>query len=364
MNESRLVEIFLQLARIEALSQHEAPVAGFIGDFLAGLGLKPFRDDSRGRTGSDTGNLLCRVGDGGGSLFLSHMDTARPTGGVKPRVLADRIASDGTTVLGADNRAGIALILHALETRLAGQGRPGNFTVAFTVCEETTLAGSLNLELDPRLKKCYIFDSSLPPGSFISSSCGAKNFTVTVRGVAAHSGLAPEKGINAVAVAALALSRVAQGRVSEATTVNVGVFQGGSAVNVVPETAQLVGEVRSSDMAVVDGTLRDIRARFEAEARAAGAGLDFRDEWDFRPYAISADAGVYRDVMAALQAVGLEPRPVASLAGSDANSLNGRGLPAINLGIGAQNPHANDEFILKEDFRRACAIALELMKRA
>ncbi|HOW44678.1 MAG TPA: M20/M25/M40 family metallo-hydrolase [Candidatus Aminicenantes bacterium] len=363
MNESRLIDLFLRLAPIEALSQHEAPVAGFISDFLAGLGLQPYRDDSRGRTGSDTGNLLCRVGDGGEALFLAHMDTARSTAGVRAQVLDDRIVSDGSTVLGVDNRAGVALILHALETRLAGP-RPGNFTVAFTVCEESTLAGSQALELDPRLRKCFIFDSSLPPGSFIVSGSGAKAFTVGVRGLASHSGLAPEKGINAIAVAARALARVEQGRVNEATTVNVGIFHGGTAVNVVSDTAELVGEVRSRDSAMVDETLFRIRSHFTREAHAAGAGFDFREQWDFRPYDIPADAAVYRDVTAALAAAGLEPKPVASLAGSDANSLNGRGLPAINLGIGAQNPHANDEFILRADFRRACALALELMERS
>lgn len=362
MNESRLIDLFLRLAPIEALSQQEAPLAGFVADFLSGLGLKPFRDDSRDRTGSDTGNLLCRVGDGGEALFLAHMDTARSTAGVRPQVLDDRIVSDGTTVLGVDNRAGVALILHALETHLAA-GRPGNFTVAFTVCEETTLAGSLALEIDPRLRQCFIFDSSLPPGSFITSGSGAKTFTVAVRGVAAHSGLAPEKGINAIAVAARALARVEQGRVNESTTVNVGTFQGGTAVNVVSDSAALLGEVRSRDMAMIDETLFRIRAHFAQETHAAGAGLDFREQWDFRPYDIPADAAVHRQVAAALTAVGLTPSPVASLAGSDANSLNSRGLPAINLGIGAQNPHANDEFILRADFRRACAVALELMGR-
>jgi tripeptide aminopeptidase len=363
MDESRLIDLFLRLAPIEALSQHEAAVAAFAGDFLSGLGLRPFRDDSRDKTGSDSGNLLCRVGDGGEALFLAHMDTARSTAAVRPRVLEDRILSDGTTVLGVDNRAGMALILHALEAHLAS-GRPGNFTVAFTVCEETTLAGSLALELDPRLRKCFIFDSSLPPGSFITSGSGAKTFTVSVRGVAAHSGLAPEKGINAIAVAARALARVEQGRVSDSTTVNIGTFQGGTAVNVVSDSAALLGEVRSRDMARIDETLAQIRRLFAEEARSAGAGLEFADQWDFRPYDIPADAPVYRDVAAALRATGLAPNPVASLAGSDANSLNGRGLPAINLGIGAQNPHANDEFILRADFRRACALALELMARS
>jgi len=364
MNETNLSELFLRLAAIEALSQHEMPVADQIQALLAGMGLRSFRDHSQEKTGSDTGNLICQVGDGGDTLFLAHMDTARPPGALRPRILADRITSDGTTVLGADNRAGIALLVHAVESVLAEGRRGRNFTLAFTVCEETSLAGSLHLEIEPRSRRCFIFDSSLRPGAFITASCGAKSFRAAVKGVAAHSGLAPERGINAIAVAARALCRIRQGRVDGDATVNIGLIQGGSAVNVVPEAAILKGEVRAFDMGLAEPLLEEIRVAFAAEAAGAGAGLDFSAEWDFKPYRVAPDSGIYRDVLAVLQRLGLEPSPVLSLAGSDANSLNGRGIQAINLGIGAQNPHADDEFILLEDLNRACAIAMELMKRS
>ena len=194
MKTNRLIELFLQLIKINALSQHEKPVADYIHNFLCSLNLKPFFDNSSVRTGSDTGNLICKVGTGGNVMFLAHMDTARPTGGVNPQMRTDRITSDGTSVLGVDNRAGIAVILHALEKALLEKIVLNDFTIAFTTCEETTLAGSLNLEIADHIKKCFIFDSSLRPGSFIYSSCGAKNFTVAIKGIAAHSGLAPEKG--------------------------------------------------------------------------------------------------------------------------------------------------------------------------
>jgi len=364
MIENKLVALFLQLAKISALSQHEKPVADHIHDFLSALDLKPFFDRSGSKTGSDTGNLVCKVGSGGDVMFLAHMDTARPTIDVKPQVHADRITSDGTTVLGVDNRAGIAVILHALEKALREQIAIKDFTIAFSTCEESTLAGSLNLEIPEHITKCFIFDSSLRPGSFIASSCGAKNFNVTIKGIAAHSGLAPEKGINSIAIAARALSQVQQGRIGEQTTVNIGTISGGSAVNVVPETTQLTGEVRSAERGMVDKTIQAIEAIFAKECAALGAGLEFRDEWDFKPYEIPPQAGVYKDVLAVMGKVGLTPLPVASLAGSDANSLNGRGVQAINLGIGAQNPHANDEFIYLDDLAKSSEIALELMKKA
>ncbi|MBE0664572.1 MAG: M20/M25/M40 family metallo-hydrolase [Candidatus Aminicenantes bacterium] len=363
MKQKRLLEILLSLIKIEALSQHEKPVADHILDFLHALNLKPYFDKSSIQTGSDTGNLICKVGNGGHFMLLAHMDTAQPTVGVNPQILADRITSDGTTVLGIDNRVGIAVILYALEKVLLEKNVIKDFTVCFTTCEESTLAGSLNLEIADRIKQCFIFDSSLRPGAFIYSSCGAKKFTVTIKGLAAHSGLAPEKGINSIAIAACALSQIKQGRIGDKTTVNIGTISGGSAVNVVPEKTLLTGEVRSAELGMVDEVIAGIKTIFLKESATRGAGLEFKDQWDFKPYNITPETEIYKDVLTVIGKVGLTPVPVASLAGSDANSLNGRGIQAINLGIGAQNPHGNDEFIFTADLIKVSEIALELMKK-
>jgi tripeptide aminopeptidase len=363
MKENRLIDIFLQLIKIEALSGHEKPVADHIHGFLTTLNLNPYFDESIVKTKSNTGNLLCKVGSGGDVMFLAHMDTARSTAAVNPLILDDRITSDGTSVLGVDNRAGIAVILYALEKMLLKKNAIKDFTIAFTTCEESTLAGSLNLEIDDQIKKCFIFDSSLRPGSFIYSSCGAKSLNITIKGKASHSGLAPEKGINSIAIAAQALSKIKQGRIDAKTTVNIGTINGGSATNVVPETTKLTGEVRSFAMKKVEEVIQDIQSIFAKESSAQGSGLEFKDEWDFKPYHIPQDTEIYTDVLRIMGKVGLTPDPVASLAGSDANSLNGRGIQAINLGIGAQNPHANDEFIYTADLFKSAEIALELMKK-
>lgn len=363
MKEKRLINIFLQLIKIEALSQNEKPVADHIFDFLTALNLNPYFDKANIKSKSNTGNLICKVGGGGDVMLLSHMDTARPTGAVKPLILDDRIVSDGTSVLGVDNRAGIAVILYALEKMLLGKNAIKDFTIAFTTCEESTLAGSLNLGIDGRIKKCFIFDSSCRPGSFIYSGCGAKSLHVTIKGKASHSGLAPEKGINSIAIAAQALSKVKQGRIGDKTTVNIGTISGGSATNVVPETTQLTGEVRSFETEKVEELIHSIKAIFAKETSAQGAGLVFKDEWDFKPYHIPPETEIYKYVLRIMEKVGLSPDPVASLAGSDAHSLNSRGIPAINLGIGAQNPHANDEFILTADLYNSAKIARELMKK-
>jgi tripeptide aminopeptidase len=359
--DPRLIEIFLEIARIEGVSGNERAVADYLRHALERLGMQVREDDARLATGGNCGNLIARAGHGGDLALMAHMDTARSSGRSKAIVHADRITSDGTTVLGVDDRAGVAMLVRAAEQALVhGRGRR-DFTMGFTVCEETSLEGGRSIRFDPAVAMAALFDSSQRPGSFICRSYGCRTLLVTVRGRASHSGIAPERGISAIAVAAKAIAALPLGRIDDETTANVGRIRGGSAINVVPEEAVVEAEVRSLQVARVDDVAAGFRARFEEEAARAGASVEVRSEWDFEPYAVDEGGELYRRVAGAIRAVGLEPVPRVSAGGSDANSLNARGLPAINLGIGAQNPHGNDEFILLEDLGKGAAIASALI---
>lgn len=362
MTNSRLTEVFLELVKIEGLSGSEKNAANYIISFLKGLGFSAYEDNSNKAAFGDTGNIICKIGTGGSFVMLSHMDTARTTRGVRPIVHADRITSDGTTILGADNRAGIASILCALEKAIKDKIRLKDFTIAFTTNEETTLSGSKNIELDSRIKMGFVFDSHLRPGNFICESCGAAGFNIRVIGRASHSGLAPEKGIDSISIASKAIADIKLGRLDEESTANIGTIKGGSAVNVVAEETIVEGEVRSMDLKKVQKKLDEIKAKFEKSALKAKGRIEFIYEWDFMPYKISPEAEVYRAAVEVIQSAGLSPRANISWGGSDANSLNERGIECVNLGIGAENPHANDEYILLEDLQKSSEIALELMK--
>ena len=363
-NEFRIIDIFLQAAQIDALSGCEKPVADFIKSFLAKYNYTITEDNSGKYTQSNSGNLICKIGTGGDYLLLAHMDTTRPTKDTKPIVKEDRIVSAGDTILGVDNRAGVAVLLYLLE-KIAKENIPvKDFTVAFTTCEETTLFGSLNLELDSRVKKGFIFDSGYRPGNFIYSSCGSIAFNIKVIGKASHSGIAPEQGINSLMAAANAISRLPLGRIDEETTMNIGILKSGSSVNVVPELTELQGEVRAFDPQKAEHYYNILLDTFKQESEKIGAGIESDHFWDFKPYIIEESSDVYQEVLRAISKTGLTPAPRVSLGGSDANSLNGRGIVSINLGIGAQNPHSNDEFILIEDLVKSTEIALELVKRS
>jgi tripeptide aminopeptidase len=363
MNPSRLIEIFLHIIRINALSQQEKPVADFISNFLTGLGYLVEYDDSAKFTNSNSGNVICKVGNGGDFVLTAHMDTARPTENVRPIIKDDRIVSSGDTVLGVDNREGVAVLLYTLE-RIAKEKIPvKDFTVAFTTCEETTLFGSKHLGLNGNIKKGFVFDSGYRPGNFIYSACGAIGFNLKVIGKASHSGIAPEQGINSLLVSAKAINKLPLGRIDEETTMNIGTLKSGSAVNVIPELTEMIGEVRSFNSEKAENHFNLLVKTFEDEAKSVNAKIEYDYFWDFKPYTINENSDVYKEIVRVIKNVGLNPTPKISLGGSDANSLNAKGIEAVNIGIGAQNPHSNDEFVLIEDLIKTAEIALELVKK-
>ena len=359
---SGLKDLFLHLISIDSISGNEKPVAEYIVEFLTNLGLQPYIDNTASVTGCNSGNVICPVNGGGDFVLLAHMDTARSTKGVKPQFLEDRITSDGTTVLGVDDRAGMAAILYALQQAVKEKMAIRPFTLAFTTCEETTLLGSQSLQLDKSIKHGFIFDSYLPTGCFVNESCGAIALDIKVRGKASHSGIAPEKGVNAIQIAVEALSQFPFGRIDAETTANIGIINGGSATNVVPDLVSMEGEIRSKQVAVVEEYACKIKQVFETCAAAFGGTAEVNSRWDFRPFLVSPQNYAYERAVEVLKHLNLEIKACASFGGSDANSLNAKGISAINFGTGAQNPHSNDECILYRDLINSVRIALELMK--
>ncbi len=362
MSEERLIKLFLETAAIEGLSENEKPVADFIRSFLKSYDLDPFEDNSNIKSNSNTGNIICRVNGGGEFVLASHMDTARSTKGLKPVCLDDRITSDGNTVLGVDNRVGISILLYLIEKIKTEKINTKGFTLAFTTCEETSLAGSKNIELNGNIDHGFVFDSYMRPGNFIHSSFGAASFKVKILGKASHSGIAPEKGINSILIANEAICKMQLGRIDEETTVNIGLINGGTAVNVVPEITSIKGEVRAKSLTIAEKQIQKIEKLFTESVENHKAQIQFDYSWDFKPFELSEESRTIKEIKKAIANVDLNPQHTVSWGGSDANSLNDKGIETVNIGIGAQNPHSNDEFILYEDLQKSFEIALELVK--
>ena len=357
-----MIDRFLELAKLVAPSGKERPVADYILDYAKARNLSCHEDDAGKVHGGDAGNLILRFGDGGETLFMSHMDTARSTASLIPVLHDDRITSDGQTVLGVDNRLGITAILSGLDMILEQEIQCPGFTIVFTICEESNLAGSNNLSLPDRITQTYAFDSSYRPGTYICQAPGAKNFDVEVIGKASHAGIAPEAGINALQIAARAIAGLPLGRVDKESSMNIGPFSSTAATNVIPPRVKFTGEIRASTIQKIEALDIFVQNHFSKALDGTGATFLYKSAWDFHPYSINKNAPLRLRLEKALMAVGLKPAALPSFGGSDVNVLNGKGIPAINLGIGAQNPHSNDEFVLIEDMINATKIAVELMR--
>ena len=363
-----LVDLFLEAVAIDAVSLHEAPVVRFIREKLSGLPVRIVQDGTGPVAGGETGNIFCIPPTFDPArpavALLAHMDTPRSTAKVRPVLSESRISSDGTTTLGVDNRAGVSVLLHVLSEHVR-KGLSGNFIVVFTFGEEIGMYGSKHVDLQPyNVKMCFVFDCSKRPGTFIQSAVGSSLYTAVFHGKSSHAGVAPEKGVNAIQIAARALGALAVGRLSPTMTANIGMIAGGEATNVVPDRCRVDGEVREFNQRSIDEYLAEVEEKFSRVATDNGGSLTFESQIDFPPFVLDPDSEAFRTMTETLASVGLSPNPIQYLGGSDANMLNAKGIPAINIGIGAQNPHGNDEFILLEDLAKTVEIAEALIARS
>ena len=363
MIDLRLQALFLELVRIDAPSGNEHAMMRYLMSYFSALGLDAYLDDTGKRAGIDTTNVVVKIAGGGDFFLAAHQDTVRSTAELRPVIHEDRITSDGTTILGADNRAGMAAILYAVEEAVRMRKTIRPCTLVFTVCEETSMAGSQHFEPASTLTHGFTFDSSLPPGSFVNRSCGAIAFTLEVIGRQAHAGLAPEKGVNAIRIASEALSRFPYGRIDEETLANIGTIEGGSAINVVPDLVKIIGEIRAEDTYKAETMMMEVLQDFRETAKAYGGQVRNEYVWDFIPYSIDECEIPCRRLKEVTAQLGLPFKGVKSMGGSDAHWFNHKGVKTINLGIGAQNPHQDEEFIRLQDLQAAANIASLLITK-
>jgi tripeptide aminopeptidase len=363
-----LTDLFLNAVRVDAQSLKERPMAQFVAHTLSALPIDIREDETAKLFDGECGNLIC-VPEGfdpqrPSLALLAHLDTPRSTALVRPVVTDSRIESDGTTSLGVDNRAGVSVLLHAMGQHIRS-GAAANFIVVFTVAEELGPYGSKCVDLSPyNVKMCFVFDCSKRPGTFIQSAVGCSLYRAKFRGKSSHAAVAPEKGINAIKIAAESITQIQMGRLSPTMTSNVGMISGGTATNVVPDECVVHGEVREFDPGLISEHLETLESTFRTTAQACGGTVEFTASVDFAPFRLKTTDQVFRIAVETLEGLGLQSHPIDYLGGSDANMLNAKGIPSVNLGIGAQNPHGNDEFILIEDLHKSAEIALKLIERS
>jgi tripeptide aminopeptidase len=339
---------FMTLAALNSPSRQEGRVAGYLVKRLREMGIEATVDDSAPRTGSDTGNVIVRVpgnAPGPAVMLCAHMDTIGPTEGMVPVLRDGVIYSNGETVLGADDKAGIAIILSVLAD-LKGGGLPHpDLEVLFTVQEEVGLSGAESLQIELKAAFGYVLDGDGPVGYIVNQAPSKVDLDLVVSGKAAHAGVCPEAGVNAIVVAAAAIARLRTGRIDRRTTSNVGTISGGRIRNMVADRAEVSMEVRSTDAARLEAEVQAVLNAFQEEAAAAGAGLSVRKELPFETFTVSETHPVVATAFRAARSLGIEPRLWTSGGGMDANIFNVQGLPCIGLGIGIEDAHSPKEHI-------------------
>ena len=358
----RALRQFLELVQIDSPAFEEAAIAAFLERELKVLGV----DAQNDRTGPDgVGNVIGRLhGTAPGTpiALVAHMDTVEPGRGIRPRVEQGVVRSSGTTILGADNKEAVAAILEALRAlRESGQAH-GPVEVIFTWGEEKGHQGAKRLDLQRlRAEMAFVFDVDGPVGAIVNEAPTHVAMKGAFRGRAAHAGIDPERGINAIAAAATAVSRMRLGRLDDETTANVGLFRGGTARNVVPEEAVFEGEARSLDEDKLRRQVEAMRVAAESAAAEFGASLDFEVSRSYSGYRLSPEAPVVRRAEKAVARAGLEPVLIRTGGGSDANTLNERGLETANLGTGMRDLHSTRESVDVADLGRLAQVILAII---
>jgi tripeptide aminopeptidase len=359
---SDVLDLFVELAAIPSPSGAEQIVAERVTAYLRDLGLRPESDPA--------GNVLARLdpteADGGVPIFLcAHMDTVPVAGRIEP-VIQDGVVRNGAdTILGADDKAAVAVILEAARALLSERRPHAGLELLFTVREETGLEGAKAFD-HARLhaRTGFVYDYSGPVGDVVVSTPSARQIDVAFRGRPAHAGISPEDGRSAVLAAAKAVADLRLGRIDHETTANVGRVEGGTARNVVPEICTLAAEARSRDEKKLADLVAEMLEVFTFAAGVAECEVSTKVEESYRGYRLRKDDPALRLAHEALDQAGFAPRPVEVGGGADANVFNARGLACVNLANGMAHVHTAEEEIAVADLDAMLRVTLELVEAA
>jgi len=365
-HDERLLATFIDLVKIDSPSRGEARCAAYCAAALADAGCAVRFDDSARVTGSDTGNLIAELpGNVTATLVLSaHMDCVDPCCGVVPEVREGVIFSAGETVLGSDDKAGLAVIIETVR-RLVDSGEPRpTVRCVFTVQEEIGLTGAKSLEPGAAVGDlCLVLDAAGRPGGIVVGAPTHYTFVAEFSGRAAHAGVAPEQGISAIEMAARAVSSLELGRLDSETTANIGTFHGGTATNVVAATVTVTGECRSLDRERVEAVRAAMHEIMKQTAYEAGGDVDVVWNLEYEGFSIGRDTPAVRLVTDACGDVGLEPVLFTTGGGSDANVIAATGVPTIALACGMEGVHSTSEQIEVADLEALAALTVAVARR-
>lgn len=366
INIHRLTRQFTDLLRVDSPSLREQDLARHLCGILAGRGYDTHVDNAGELIGGNSGNVIVRVpatGPGEPRGFSAHMDCVPPCEGVEPLLENGVIRSATNTVLGGDDKAGIAAILEAL-AHLEEENLPHpELFLVFTVCEEAGMHGAKNLDYSKlAAREVVVLDACGDVGTIIVRAPTKAGVIVSFHGRAAHAGIEPENGISAIQLAANAVNRMQLLRIDEETVANLGRIEGGGQTNIVTDLVTLSGEARAFSEERLLAQIEHMRQCCRAAIRDLGGSFSFDYEISYPAMDIQAGSSLLDRALQACRELGLTPAVKGTGGGSDANIFAGQGLSCINLGIGMSRVHTVDEFIRVEDLEKTARLTAALMQ--
>ena len=372
LNEKRLLDNFLKLVQIDSESFNEAKIHKVLVEELKKLGCTVYVDKAGKKFNTNAaGNIIATLkGKMSAKPFIlsAHMDTVCPAIGVKPCVKKDRVTSDGTTILGADDKAGIAIILETLRVLKELKGNHPSVQVIFTLCEEVCITGAKYLDYSKIKGTDGLILDNESSEELIVRGPGKYNFNVTIHGVTAHAGVCPEKGISSLDVLTRAMQLMKHGRVDKETVCNFGVISGGRITNAVLSELSLKGEVRSLNAQKLEKQIKHMKECFakaaksfvkKVDGKTIQPKIDIETELSYGAQNISKTSTSVKLTMAAARKHGVKLKAVVCGGGCDANVMAQHGLALPNLGIGVEKCHSLDEYLSLLDFYRAARVVLD-----
>ncbi|MBP2111362.1 M20/M25/M40 family metallo-hydrolase [Paenibacillus silagei] len=368
ISEDRLIHEFMELVQIDSETRNERQIADVLKEKFSSLGLTAVEDDSQERTGHGAGNLFVTwPADSGVSapklLFTCHMDTVVPGQKIKPALGEDGwIRSDGSTILGADDKAGLAALFEAIRVIQEQKLPHGQIQFVITAGEESGLMGARAMDpayLDADMG--FALDSNGEVGAIAIAAPAQAKVTMQIFGKSAHAGVNPEDGISAIQVASKAISAMKLGRIDNETTANIGKFAGGGPTNVVCDHVQLDAEARSIVQEKVELQIASMREALETTARDHGAQSEFRSEIIYPAFSFNGNDPVVQLADRAITSLGLTTRLFASGGGSDANVFNGLNVPVVNLAVGYEDIHTTKERIKAADIVKVASLVVAIV---
>ena len=364
-----VVELFTDLAALPSPPGEEREVADRVALYLRELGLDVDEDDAGPKVGSTAGNLFCRLeptrAEGVPIFLCAHLDTVPPEGPIEPVLVDDMVTNERETILGADNKAAVAAMLDATR-RVVEEGRPhAGLELVFTPKEEVGLLGAAafdHMRLAARIG--YVYDQAAPIGEVILGAPYSQSMEVRFHGRAAHSGMYPEEGRSAIAAAARAIADLRLGRIDDETTANVGVIEGGTAGNIIPEWCTFLAEARSHDERKLADLVQEMLDAITFAAGVSECEVETTVQKSYRGYRFRRDDLAVRLAAGALERSGFAPTFALSGGGADANVFNERGIQCVNLANGMANIHTSDESIAVSDLEDMVEVTLALLDLA